>query len=159
MQALPLLLLDVDGVLNPYAAAVSPDGYQEFEFFPGEEPIRLCAEHGLWLRELAARFEIVWATAWGTDANRLLGPFLRLPELPFIRFPPPPFEPRDKLPAVISFAADRPLVWIDDALAPEVREWAARRPVPTFLIDVHPATGLTRPVIDDCLSWADGNGY
>lgn len=57
------------------------------------------------------------------DANRLLAPFLRLPELPVIRCPPAPFEPRDKLPAVIGSA-----------------------------------TGLTRQIIDECLSRADGNG-
>ena len=75
--SLPLLLLDVDGVLNPFAAAACPPGYTEHEFFPGEDPVRLCPAHGPWLRELAARFRIVWATAWGADANRLLTPLLR----------------------------------------------------------------------------------
>ena len=72
--SLPLLLLDVDGVLNPFAAPACPPGYTEHEFFPGEDPVRLCAAHGPWLRELATRFHIVWATAWGADANRLLSP-------------------------------------------------------------------------------------
>jgi hypothetical protein len=54
-----LLLLDVDGVLNPFASSVCPPGYQEFELFPEEEPVRLCAAHGDWLHELAARFQIV----------------------------------------------------------------------------------------------------
>jgi hypothetical protein len=81
-------------------------------------------------------------------------PLLRLPELPVIEFPAVPFEPRDKLPAVRSFAGDRPLAWLDDALAPEVREWAAERDVPTLLIDVDPAVGLTRHAVDECLRWA-----
>ncbi len=34
---LPLLLLDVDGVLNPFAAAACAPGYTEHEFFPGEK--------------------------------------------------------------------------------------------------------------------------
>src|ERR1700689_4784255 len=72
--SLPLLLLDVDGVLNPFAAPACPPGYTEHEFFPGEEPVRLCSAHGPWLQELATRFQIVWATAWGADANRLLAP-------------------------------------------------------------------------------------
>jgi hypothetical protein len=154
VPARPLLLLDVDGVLNPYAAAACPDGYAEYEFFAGEELVRLCPEHGGWLRELAVWYELTWATAWGAAANRLLAPLLRLPALPVIEFPPVPFEPRDKLPAVATFAADRPLAWIDDALAPEVRQWAAERHVPTLLIDVDPAMGLTRPVVDECLGWA-----
>jgi hypothetical protein len=63
-SSLPLLLLDVDGVLNPFAAPACPPGYTEHEFFPGEEPVRLCAAHGPWL-QLVTRFQIVWATAWG----------------------------------------------------------------------------------------------
>ncbi len=78
----PLLLLDVDGVLNPFAAPACPPGYTEHEFFPGEDPVRLCAAHGPWPRELATRFQIVWATAWGDGANRLLAPLLQLPSLP-----------------------------------------------------------------------------
>ena len=119
MNGRPLLLLDVDGVLNPFAAPACPPGYEEHEFFPGEEPVRLCAAHGPWLVELAAQFELVWATGWGVNANRVLAPLLSLPDLPVIRFPSVPFEPADKLPAVIGFAGSRPLAWIDDALVPE----------------------------------------
>jgi len=84
----PLLLLDVDGVLNPFAAPACPPGYTEHDFFPGEEPVRLCLAHGSWLQELGTRFQIVWASAWGPDANRLLAPLLQLPDLPVIAFPP-----------------------------------------------------------------------
>jgi HAD domain in Swiss Army Knife RNA repair proteins len=152
---LPLLLLDVDGVLNPFAAPACPPGFQEYEFFPGEEPIRICAAHGTWLQELATRFQLVWASAWGDEANRLLAPLLRLPQLPVIRFPPVPFDPSGKLPAVATFAGNQPLAWLDDALPPEAHSWASARPVPTLLIAVNPADGLTRPIIDRLLRWAE----
>lgn len=156
-QALPpLFLLDVDGVLNPFAAPDIPPGYQEYEFFAGEEPVRLCTAHGPWLRELAVRFELVWATAWEDEANRLLAPLLTLPVLPVIGFPPTPFGDLDKLPAVAAFADQRSLAWIDDALSPEAYEWAADRPVATLLLDADPAEGLTRSLIDHALRWADG---
>ena len=90
--------------LNPFAAPACPPGYTEHEFFRGEEPVRLCPAHGPWLRELSTRYQIVWATAWGADANRLLAPRLQIPDLPVIGFPPIPFHPRDKLPAIIRFA-------------------------------------------------------
>jgi len=153
--SLPLLLLDVDGVLNPFGASACPAGYSEHDFFPGEEPVRLCAAHGPWLQELATRFRIVWATAWGDEANRLLAPLLQIPDLPVVAFPPVPFHPRDKLPAIISYAGDRPLAWIDDALPPEAHTWAASRSTPTLLVSIDPAEGLTRRVIDQVLRWAE----
>lgn len=152
---LPLLLLDVDGVLNPFAAAACPPGFAEYDFFPGEAPVRLCAAHGPWLAELAARFRLVWATAWQGHANRLLAPLLALPDLPLIEFPLVPLQPVDKLPAVIRFAGADPLVWIDDSLTAAAHAWAAGREVPTLLIGTDPAHGLTRAVVDESLRWAD----
>ena len=90
----------------------------------------------------------------GDEANRLLAPLLQLPGLPVIRFPPVPFHPRDKLPPIIRFAGRRPLAWIDDALAPEAHAWAAERGIPTLLISVDPAKGLTRRAVDRALRWA-----
>lgn len=150
----PLLLLDVDGVLNPFASDVCPATYQEYPFFPDEEPVRLCPAHGDWLRELASRFEIVWATGWGDEANRLIAPVLQLPQLPVVPFPPIPFEPREKVPVIAVYVGSRPAVWIDDAFTPDGYAWASTRESPTLLIDVDPAEGLTRAAVDQSLHWA-----
>jgi hypothetical protein len=56
---------------------------------------------------------------------------------------------------IIRFARRRPLTWIDDALPPEAHAWAAKRRIPTLLIGIDPAEGLTRPVIEQSLQWAD----
>jgi hypothetical protein len=56
---------------------------------------------------------------------------------------------------IISYAGHRPLAWIDDALPPEAHAWAANRRIPTLLIDIDPAEGLTRSVIEQSLQWAD----
>lgn len=153
----PLLLLDVDGVLNPFAADGCPPGYQEFPFFPDEEPVWLCPGHADWLRELAGHFEIVWVTAWGQEANKHIAPVLGLPRLPVIEFPPIPFHPREKVPAVASFVGEHPAAWIDDALTQEARDWAASRTSPTLLVDIDAAIGLTRAAVDTSLRWAQAH--
>jgi hypothetical protein len=144
--------MDVDGVLNPYPDL--PDGYSEHYFFPDDpEPVRLAAVHGDWLRELAERFTIAWATGWGTDANVHLCPHFGLPELPVIAFPPAPFEPSAKVPAIEAFVGDRAVAWVDDVVTVEARSWAYERSEPTLLVEVDPAIGLTRADVDVLLAW------
>jgi hypothetical protein len=79
--------------------------------------------------------------------------------IPVIRSPPIPFHPRDELPAIIRFAARRPLAWIDDTLSAEAHAGAAERRTPTLLISIDPADGLTRPVIEQSLQWADSQRH
>ena len=151
----PILLLDVDGVLNPYPT--TPAGFSEYEFFPeDDEPVRLCADHAGWLRELAGAFEIAWASSWGGAANEFISATFDLPAFPIVALPPVPFEPREKVPAVAAFAGSRPAAWVDDILGDEAWAWAAARPEPTLLVEVQPAIGLGREHVDRLLIWAHG---
>ncbi|MFE3944473.1 HAD domain-containing protein [Streptomyces sp. NPDC059118] len=150
----PLLLLDVDGVLNPFAAHSCPEGYREYAFFPGEEPpVRLCDAHGHWLAALGRDFELVWATGWEDQANTFIAPVLNLPILPIVRFPPVPFDPAEKVPAIDAFVGERPAAWVDDAHTPEAWSWARSRTAPTLLVTSDPARGLTRTMVEDLLCW------
>jgi hypothetical protein len=149
----PLLLLDVDGVLNPYPNC--PSGFEEYEFFPADaEPVRLATVHGAWLHVLAERFALVWATAWGDDANRLLCPHFRLPAMPVVAFPPAPFDAAAKVPAIDAFVGDRAAAWVDDVVTLEAKRWAKERPHPTLIVHVDPSAGLTRTNVEELLSWA-----
>ena len=152
----PVLLVDVDGVLNPWLAERCPDGFSEYDFFPGER-VLLSPAHGPLLTSLASAYELVWATAWEHRANRHICPVLALPELPVIEFP---VSGRDlsfrKLPAVVEAVGDRPCAWIDDAHAPDHYTWADGRDAPTLIIDIDPAVGLTRDVISRLADWAAG---
>lgn len=138
--------------MNPYAAPACPPGYSEHAFFSGEEPVLVCPGHGAWLREIAVKFELVWATGWGAGANRLLAPLLGMPSLPVVELPAR-FRPDDKLTAIIDYAGPRPLAWIDDEHPAQAREWAASRDAPALLIPIDPAEVLTRSAIEIALQW------
>ncbi|MET7511564.1 hypothetical protein [Streptomyces albidoflavus] len=153
-MALPLLLLDVDGVLNPFAAPTCPEGYREYAFFPEDDPpVRLRAAHGPWLRALFRTFEPAWATGWEDEANVFLAPALELPALPVVRFPPVPFDPAEKVPAIDAFAGDRPAAWVDDAHTEAGTAWARSRAAPTLLLPSDPARGLTAEMVAELDAW------
>jgi hypothetical protein len=150
----PYLLLDVDGVLNPFAAEVCPEPYREYDFFPGEEAVRLAVVHGEWLRDLAETFDLVWATGWGHQADLLIAPTLGLPRLPVIVFTGVRFVPAAKVPAIHSYVGDRPLAWLDDIITPEAEAWASERRAPTLLVPVDPTVGLTESTVEELKEWA-----
>ncbi|MFC9329995.1 hypothetical protein [Kitasatospora sp. NPDC057015] len=128
----PLLFLDVDGPLNPYAAVPEscPDGYvtARGRHATGGRPGilgRSTRAREVWLnpghgRALSALgYEICWATAWMGDANRWIGPVLGLPELPFVDFGEALLTERPdgvhwKTAPLLAYAAGRPFAWVDD---------------------------------------------
>ncbi|MEU6152712.1 HAD domain-containing protein [Actinosynnema sp. NPDC047251] len=148
----PLLLLDVDGPLNPWAAKTPPDGYVEHRWRLSRWRRRtqhawLNAAHGTALLDLAAHLDadLAWATSWEHRANTTVGPALGLPDLPVIGLRAYEGRPVWKYAAVGRFAAGRPLAWFDDDfdLYRSAREaFLARRREITALIAVDPATGL-----------------
>ncbi|MFB6817360.1 hypothetical protein ACFCV8_22710 [Streptomyces sp. NPDC056347] len=130
----PLLFLDVDGPLNPYAAQPErrPAGYTTIrvpaggtaEGAQGRFPLRrgplrvwLNPKHGQSLLRLD--YELCWATTWMAEANRWIAPVLGLPELPFIDFGDALFRERPdgvhwKTAPLVEYAAGRPFAWVDD---------------------------------------------
>ncbi|WP_019545222.1 HAD domain-containing protein [Streptomyces sulphureus] len=148
-----LALIDVDGVLNPYGAPSCPPGYTEHELFEGEQ-VRVNPAHGALLRRLVPHFDLVWATSWEQDANRLLAPLLGLPALPLVEFPPHPGGHYDKFPEIARAVGDRPAAWLDDLHSEAAFTWAAGRREPTRLVPVDPCTGLLEEHIDEMLRFA-----
>ena len=158
--ATPLLLVDVDGVLN--ALVGTPFGSRkealssalfEAEFVARNFPIRVPVGTRDRIATLQTLFECVWATSWEDHAISHLAPDLGFgSDWPVIRFEDDyPDSGTWKLPAVQRFAelpqtCSRPLAWIDDDLEPDALEWAARRTrsgTPTLIVRPDADEGFT----------------
>jgi hypothetical protein len=168
MTEKPLLLLDVDGVLNPFAAKPTkrPEGYETYRLTPahtwGDKGMRvwLSPAHGPMLLALTGLVDLVWATAWEDEANTLIAPVIGLPELPVIEFPRRdsyPFGQIFKRDDVEAYAGDRPFAWLDDDFEPGDHEWAAARTesgIPTLLLHISPRLGIRQEDVNQVAEWA-----
>lgn len=160
----PLLYLDVDGPLNPYAAKPErrPEGYSTHRMKPEGwiaqhpdkprayvRPLRvwLNTDHGSRLRKLSEKYDLVWATTWGAEANTFISPVLGLTELPVVEWPSPPDAGPDgtfwKTRHLLAHADGRPFAWVDDDLGDTDRAFvASHHHAPAFLRHVDPRCGL-----------------
>ena len=163
----PLLLIDVDGPLNPYAAKRErrPQGYATHRMRPGgwfeTKPLRvwLNPAHGGELLALAEAYELVWATTWKGEANDWIAPHLGLPELPFIDWPRMHGKaPRGtfwKTQYILEYAEGRPFAWVDDDITSYDHEYVEQNHLAAaLLLHVDPRLGLLRPDFDALAEWA-----
>lgn len=142
----PLLLLDVDGVLNPLGGK-QPQGFDHYDFLGYD--VYLSQQHGKWLNDLTDFCDLTWATTWEDDANHLIGPAIGLPKLPVIHFEHASLQDMTyKLKDVSKYVGeDRAVIWLDDDLFTDAFQWAKKRPGATLLIRQNPKVGLTEESI------------
>ncbi|MFI9650185.1 hypothetical protein ACIHAA_28425 [Streptomyces sp. NPDC052040] len=150
----PLLFLDVDGPLNPWAAQPErrPEGYTTIRVAlrPGR-PLRVWLHPGHGRQLLALGYDLCWATTWMDAANRWIGPVIGLPELPYVDFGTDLFALRPdgvhwKTEAIVAHARQRPFAWVDDEQTPADQEYvSAHHPAPALLHHVNPRLGLREP--------------
>ncbi|MFJ2740616.1 hypothetical protein ACIO3O_13205 [Streptomyces sp. NPDC087440] len=180
-----MLLVDVDGPLNPYAAKAQrrPEGYGTHRMLTPRweaiqrrgtaaweipykplKPLRvwLNPDHGPALRALP--FDLVWATTWEEEANDYIGPVLGLPELPWIAWRPDG-RPRGgpgggvfwKTPEIVEWARGRAFAWIDDEITDADRAWVGERHGgPALLHRIDPRKGLVEADFRTLAAWANG---
>jgi hypothetical protein len=118
----PLLLIDVDGVLNPFGFwEPLPNEFVKYSIKVNDGrtfSVHLNAEHGKRLLDLSDRFELTWCTTWVHEANEKIGPKIGLPELPVVEWNnvQPQWAIGDlcwKTLDVIDYTVERPFVWLD----------------------------------------------
>lgn len=159
----PLLFLDVDGPLNPYAAKPErrPAGYTTVRVpeVGRRRPLRVWLHPGHGAALMGLGCELVWATTWMADANRWIGPVLGLPELPFVDFGEALFRERPdgvhwKTEPLVDHAAGRPFVWVDDEQSHLDDDFVRdRHPAPALLHHVDPRVGLREPDFRALRDW------
>jgi hypothetical protein len=176
----PLLLVDVDGPLNPYAARAQqrPAGYETHRMMtpaweaiqlrrlsrsgmPNKRPkplrVWLNPDHGAEL--IAMPFDLVWATTWEEEANEYIAPVLGLPQLPFITWSTPRATPMGgvfwKTPEIVSWADGRPFAWVDDEITEADDEYVlSYHDGPALLRRIDPRVGLLPDDFEALREWA-----
>lgn len=184
MEQKPLLLMDIDGVLNAFGAwertgqrkdrhgqwvptyrapahlrASAASGYQ----------LLLNPSHPEWVEDLTVEFEPMWATMWQSRAwefGEVAGFGVDWDWIDFQAHRPTEVVGRMtglgvgtyKHPGIVATLGDRPGVWVDDDMTPFQHDWAARRTeagIPTLFIQPKAFKGMTREHVDQILSFAE----
>lgn len=174
MSKLPLLFIDVDGVISTYGFAGNhqdprADGSVGLEgpTVPTQDSGQFHMVDGIVhhigsgmdrrISTLIDHFEGVWATGWGERANEHLVHILGLPrELEVVEFAVAPSTDGSghwKLDALSARAGDRAIAWIDDGLNDACVDWAQSRSAPTLLVSTDPYVGLTDDHVDELIAW------
>lgn len=157
---IPLLLVDVDGVLSLFGFAASSPPPGRVALVEGV-PHFLSLQAAECLNRLTARFECAWCTGWEERAGEHLPHLLGLPRgwphvpLSVAAGPGTSVAGHWKLDAIHAFAGpERALAWIDDHLDAACAAWAAGRAGRTLLVPTDPAVGLTAAHERELLAWA-----
>lgn len=174
----PLLLLDIDGVLN-----VLSDNVGLRSAIVGGYRLRLNPEHKKHVSLFEEKFEVTWSTMWQEKACTEFAPEVgyghEWPYIPFddywndpelaravmdrtrhLRVDAPPSRygvGEYKHPGFTVTVGDRPAVVVDDDLEPWQHTWARERTlsgIPTLTVQPDPLEGLSAEHVDHILAFA-----
>ncbi len=163
--ALPLLFLDVDGVVSPVAGAHMgplPTCWPEWRRAPSlNMPVFFAPD--LVARLTALPVERVWCSTWEKGVETYgLSKDLGWAGQPYLKLPAP-IHPWDKLVAVQEYLRsqpDRPFIWVDDdpRMASSGMRWARTIQQPHLLIRPEKKVGLTPHHVARIERWLNETG-
>lgn len=173
----PVLLVDVDGVLNPFMMGHNKWEKRGFSRHnvtipASDDPttptyrVYLSAAHKTMLESLEDVCDVVWATTWNHLANGLLAPLLKLKQYPVLELDQAaPWLDRSlcwktsQIKAAFSpngAYAGRSFAWLDDDTTKRDRAYFDGLFGKNFhkLVLVDPGQGLTSDQVDAVRTWA-----
>lgn len=165
MSTKPLLLLDVDGVVNAFSPD-RPHTVHTVDFgrtnkgVPQSYTLHFDNEVVMMIEALQDHFDVVWCTMWNQSANSRLAPLLGIEDMPVmhcshdagldvldgqgIRWEGARRLWYAKTPLIPSYVGDTPFVWIDDDHSDADRRYLdAQMDQPFRLIKTDAYDGLT----------------
>ena len=161
----PLVLVDIDGVLNPRKNQAER-GFTPYRLKGEDELVWLSREHGRMLNQLdrEGQVELRWGTTWNDAANRTVAPAIGL-DRPWDVVPidramagPVKFGDNWKAVSILAGAGDQPFAWMDDFLTEGDKQWAEDRVldqgIPTLLLKIDPDVGMGPEHLDRVREWA-----
>jgi hypothetical protein len=162
-----VVLLDVDGVLNPFAAR--PVGETVWVTTDDGRRVRATIPARMWAltSQLLEIGEVWWATSWEEMANKHIAPLAHLPELPVLKLAPArdamDGDSSRKMRAIVDCANAEPetlFLWLDDTLYAYERKPPDAPEYPPNLrpVWVEPVAGLQQGHIDLARRFAEGWG-
>jgi hypothetical protein len=153
----PLVLVDIDGVLNVFNARWL--GRHQFLARAGAYTVVLDRRHPGWFRTLAEHAELRWATMWQAEAATIFGRVANIgTDWGYLDFDSVWMRRTVgrtgvgvggyKWPLIEQCGqSSRPLIWIDDDMTDRHLAWAERRAAagdPTLFIRTDPSSGFTK---------------
>jgi hypothetical protein len=150
----PLILLDVDGVLN-VSSAVPEDGHSGLLLLAGGRGAHVTVRDDLrsLLDRLALLGDLVWASGWNEGAPALFATLVPwVQHLPHLSFETTG-NMVEKLPTVREHVGDRSVVWLDDRIPDAAWAWAEARDAPTLLVPIDPLLGFGPAELEVVEQW------
>ncbi len=180
----PILLLDIDGVLNllpkrwgykPIQVEPVSRPHRRERIRPGDDGVHYVVNIPLdvvdLVEQLATEFDIKWFTMWNYDAPDCFAPVAGLPH--FEHYYVDWNMGREilkgqgytlqetkeiwvaKTPFIPGYIGTTPFVWIDDDTTPTDTDYLFERGLTDFrIITVEPNLGLTQDTVNTALAWA-----
>jgi hypothetical protein len=159
-MSLPILYLDVDGVLCPVDVP-HHDEFGDWQTVPGSFDMPWSPTLAGLVGGLPAKR--VWLTSWQHEANELLSPLFNWPELPVLEHKPGSLW--WKLDSLVQHhEPGNPFVWVDDELGKQIIELGHlfqaaidSLSVPHLLVSTTSGQGITRGDIESIAQFCHEN--